>query len=194
MISVFLFCQFKLNTELCGFSGQVSRLGLGLCVACAGAMVPLTERPSLWAQRKLTRQAWVCQWQAPGGKLVWVHGHCSSCSCMTLTTATTRQVILLLLVLSEVMLPWYDACRPFSGREQRVYTLICLGGCEHACMHMCVQCCKDMFMHMCVTKSLPLWVCACVCVKTLMLHKGGEKSDPYCQRNYTPAPYCLSIG
>ncbi|KAI4816868.1 hypothetical protein KUCAC02_009169, partial [Chaenocephalus aceratus] len=30
----------------------------GWCVVCAGARVPLRERPSLQAQRKLTRQAW----------------------------------------------------------------------------------------------------------------------------------------
>lgn len=160
MISVFLPCQFKLDTGLCGFCGQVSDLGWGWCVVCAGAMVPRSERPSLWAQRKLTRQAWVSQWQAPGRKLVWVHGRLSSCSCMTLTTATTRQAILLLL--SEAMLLWVNACRPFRGTgENRVCILIDVGGSLHAWICACnaaTTCtCTCVWLYLC----LPVDVCLC---------------------------------
>lgn len=106
----------------------------------------------------------------PAGSLSESMLRLSSCSCMTLTTATTRQAILLLLVLSEAMLPWYDACSPFRGTEKENSKCIFEFVLVAACMHMCVQCCKD--MHMCMTESLPpsSCVCVCVCVRTLMLH------------------------
>lgn len=116
VISVFLSCQFKLDTGLCGFCGQVSDLDWGWWVECAGDMAPQSEKPSLWAQRKLTRQAWVSQWHAPGRKLFWDHGRLSSCSCMTLTTATTREATLLLL--TEVVLLWYHVHRSYRGKNK----------------------------------------------------------------------------
>lgn len=149
---------------------SVARLGIwdgaGVCGVPEPRFLTMKGLP-LRAQRKLTRQAWVCQWQAPGRKLVWVHGRLSSCSCMTLTTATTRQAILLLLVLSEAVFLWYDARGTFRGMQKEgsgfMFEFVSVAACSHACIS--VQRCKDMCMHVCMT--------ACVCVsrlKTLILH------------------------
>lgn len=141
---------------------SVARLGIwdgaGVCGVPEPRLLRMKGLP-LRAQRKLTRQAWVCQWQAPGRKLVWVHGRLSSCSCMTLTTATTRQAILLLLVLSEAAFLWYDARGPFRGMEKEgsgfIFEFVSVAACSHACISACnaAKTCACM----CV------WLCVCIC-------------------------------
>lgn len=136
-------------------------------------MVPQSERPSLWAQGKLTRQAWVSQWQAPGRKLLWVYGRLSSCSCMTLTTATTRQAILLLL--SEAMLLWYDACIAFRGTEENsqcVFGFMLVA----VCMHVHIQYAYAM-LHMCMIESLLVPVCMCLCQDSELHASLGRREE-----------------
>lgn len=89
----------------------------------------------------------------------------SSCYCMTLTTATTRQAILLLLVLSEAMLPWYDACSPFRGTEMEnskcVFEFVLVAASTHACICACNAAktctCTYVWLNLC----LPVHVCVC---------------------------------
>ena len=172
MISVFLSWRFKWNAAVHVFLRP--RL-----VIWAGAGVWRVLEPrllgvkglSLRAGGKLTRQAWVCQWQAPGRKLVWVHGHLSSCSCMTLTTATTRQAIPPLL--SGAVLPWCDACRPFRGTEEEKEGRKCVCSIRRfsAGTHVCICACHaaKTCTCMCVWLNLCLPVHAYMCVGTLVL-------------------------
>lgn len=95
MISVFLACQFELDTGPCGFCGCLSDLGWGWRWSVLEPWLLKVKGLPFQAEGKLTRQAWVSQWQAPGRPVLHVHGRLSSCSCMTLTAATTRQAALL---------------------------------------------------------------------------------------------------
>lgn len=127
---------------------------LGWCMQCVLELWLFCSIPSLWSQRKLTYQYWVCQWQAPGRKLLRVHSHLSSCSCMTLTTATTRQAILLLL--SDAVV---QGTQTFLLGEQRAYVWISLMSVAPY-MHAVLQTRMSLWLILC--SPVHLFICVCV--------------------------------
>lgn len=101
-----------------------------------------------------------------------------SCYCMTLTTATTRQDILLLVVLLGAIFLWDDAWKRCSKMRKTSVSVYLNVSCKYTCMHCGCEAAKT-----CTCVCLPLnvhvlYVCAYACVCTCL--QGGEKGDPYC--------------